>query len=325
MRERKWPYVALWVFLTAWLPGLACIAKKDGPSGNNQKEKEFSVLAWNIWHGANSTSLKEDGRPHAINMIRALDPDIVILVETYGSGKMIADALGYHFHLIAPENTPPDDKRTNLSIMSRFPLGKRFDFYNPFNIGGIEVFINPTDRVNVFAVWMNYQPWEDDPASLGKSPEELVEWEISGTRKEELNTLLSGLKPYVAQGDSVPLIIGGDFNIWSHLDWREETAHLNNGLVVDWWTTSTLEQHGFVDSYRIANPSALSHPGITWDMPGLKDEHRIDYIFHASPLLEVISSEIGKVPFNENIRINNQLFMFPSDHGYVHTVYRLKK
>jgi hypothetical protein len=322
--KKIWPYIAVWMFSAALLSELACKELKYAKSSNNQEEKEFSVLAWNIWHGANNSSLLEDGRPHAINIIRELNPDIVILVETYGSGKMIADSLGYYFHLIAPENTPPDDKRINLSIMSRFPLGERYDFYDHFNIGGIEVFINPKNRVNVFAVWLNYQPWEDDPASLGKTPEELIEWEISGTRKAELETILSGLKPFMAISDSVPLILGGDFNIWSHLDWREESAKLHNGLAVNWWTTSTLEKHGFIDSYRLANPSVLTHPGITWDMPEVKDEHRIDYIFHLSPLLEVTSSEIGKTYFNENIRINNKHFMFPSDHGYVHTFYRMK-
>ena len=121
---------------------ISCNANKNLQEKPDQHKNQISVLAWNIWHGANNTGLKEDGRPHAINIIKELSPDIVLMVETYGSGKMIADSLGYNFHLIAPKNTPEDAKNINLSIMSKFPLGKRFDFYRHFNIGGIEVILN---------------------------------------------------------------------------------------------------------------------------------------------------------------------------------------
>lgn len=285
---------------------------------------QFSVLTWNIWHGAKNPSLKEDGRPHAIGIIKALNPDIVLMVETYGSGKMIADSLGYHFHLIAPDNTAPDDPRINLSIMSRFPLGKRFDFYNHFNIGGIEVFLNDTLKINAFTVWLNYQPWEDDPLTLNKSPEELIAWEKSGTRPSELDTILKGLRPFLENSDEIPLILGGDFNIWSHLDWQENTKSLHNNLVVNWWTTSTLGKNGLIDSYRKVNPDAFTHPGITWDLPEVKDEHRIDYIFYKGSKIEAVNSETYMMPYNHILKINGKSFLYPSDHGLVITTFRLK-
>jgi endonuclease/exonuclease/phosphatase (EEP) superfamily protein YafD len=283
---------------------------------------EFSVLAWNIWHGAKNPALNEDGRPHVIGIIKALNPDIVLMVETYGSGKMIADALGYHFHLIAPENTAPDDGRINLSIISRFPFGKRFDFYNHFNIGGIEIFLNDTAKIHAFSIWLNYQPWEDDPLTLNKSPEELIEWEKSGSRPAELDAILRGLQPYLDLSDEIPLILGGDFNIWSHLDWQEDTKSLHKNRVVNWWTTSTLEKAGLIDSYREVNPNAFTHPGITWDLPGIKDEHRIDYIFYKSPKIKAVNSETYMVPFNDTLTINGRSFMYPSDHGFVFTTFK---
>lgn len=294
-------------------------AKKNGKS----EVQEFSVLAWNIWHGANNESLKEDGRPHAIGIIKQLDPDIILMVETYGSGKMIADSLGYNFHLIADENTDPDDKRINLSIMSRFPLGERFDFYNHFNVGGIEVFLNDSTKIHAFTAWLNYQPWEDDPLTLDKTPEELIEWEKSGTRPAEVDTLLKGMQPFLQESDEVPLLVGGDFNIWSHHDWQEDTKKLHGGLTVDWWTTSMLESAGLIDSYRKVHPDARKYPGITWDQPGKKDEHRIDYVFFKSKKLKPVASEIYKAPANESFSINGKAFMYPSDHGLVFTTFSL--
>ena len=59
-------------------------------------------MAWNILHGANYV---ENEKLHAINIIREINPDIILMVEPYGSGKIIADSLGYHFHLVAAEGT----------------------------------------------------------------------------------------------------------------------------------------------------------------------------------------------------------------------------
>lgn len=292
---------------------------------DNSETNEFTVLAWNIWHGANNESLKEDGRPHAIGIIKELNPDIILMVETYGSGKMIADSLGYNFHLIAPENTAPDDERINLSVMSRFPLGKRFDFYNHFKIGGIEIFLNDFLKIHAFSTWLNYRPWEDDPLTLNKTPEELIAWEKSGTRKAEVDAILKGLQTFLKQTDEIPLILGGDFNIWSHLDWQEETREIHEGFVVNWWTTSMFENAGLIDSYREVHPNARDKPGITWDQPGKKDEHRIDYIFYKGEKLEAISSKIMKEPVNNTIEINGKEFMYPSDHGLVLTTFKLKQ
>jgi hypothetical protein len=276
-------------------------------------------MAWNIWHGANNESLIEDGRPNAIRIIKAYNPDIILMVETYGSGKIIADSLNYNFHLIAPENTPLDDESINLSIFSRFPLGKRFDFYNHFNIGGIEVLINDTTKINAFSIWMNYRPWLDDPLTLNKTPDEMIEWEKSGTRLKETQIILNGLKPYIESADETPIILGGDFNIWSHLDWQDNTKEIHQGKTVNWYTTTSFEKVGFIDSYREINPNPISHPGITWDQPQKKDEHRIDYIFYEGDKLKATKSIISKEHVNHYLKIKNDSILFPSDHGLVLT------
>lgn len=104
----------------------------------NAQNKSFKVMAWNILHGANDI---ENGQENAINIIREIDPDVILMVETYGSGLSIAQSLGYYFHLIASEGTPLDDKTVNLSIFSKYPFGDRIDTDYPFYLGGIEILI----------------------------------------------------------------------------------------------------------------------------------------------------------------------------------------
>ncbi len=281
--------------------------------------QRLKVMAWNILHGANDIP---DGPENAIQVIKAIDPDIVLMVETYGSGKMIADSLGFHFHLIAPEGTPLDDERINLSIFSRYPFGERIDTDFPFYLGGREVFVG-NQKIRFFSNWFHYLPWEDEPEKLGKTVEELLEWEKTGKKYEMIQKVLPYLRQYAAETDSIPMVFGGDMNAPSHLDWGETTKGKHNGLVVPWYTTKVLEDMGLMDTYREINPNPLSHPGITWHTKGKNDAHRIDYIFYKGDMLTPIESTSYKAFLGEPITIDNQKFRYPSDHGIVVTVFEL--
>ena len=292
-----------------------------GPRSMAQSEKRMlKVMAWNILHGGNDL---EEGPQRVIDIIGAIDPDVVMMVETYGSGKMIAEALGYNFHLIAPEGTLPDDKSINLSIYSKYPFGQRIDTDYPFFLGGREIMVEGR-RINVLSNWFHYEPWDDAPEHLGKSVNELLQWEKTGKKYEMVQKVLPILKEYTKVADTIPLIIGGDFNTLSHLDWGEETKSIHNGLVVPWNTTKILEDLGLKDSYREINPNPNWHPGITWDSKDATDSHRIDYIFYKGGI-KPITSDSYMAFFGETIRLNDQIIAYPSDHGFVVTQFVLEE
>ncbi|GAB3660117.1 endonuclease/exonuclease/phosphatase family protein [Echinicola sediminis] len=279
-------------------------------------------MVWNIWHGGKSENIGRDGVEDVIGIIKASGADVVLMIETYGSGKRIADELGYHFHLIAEPGTAEDDPRVNLSVLSRFPILERIDFYHYFNIGGVQIDLGQGKKLLFFDTWLNYQPWHDQPHLMDKSSEELVAWEKSGTREKEVTTILEHLGPYLHNTEKTPVILGGDFNVWSHLDWTEETKGLHGEKVVSWWTSSQFENAGLKDSFREVNPNPLSHPGISWGMPDKKDDHRIDYLLYKGDRLEVMESEVHKVDFNQPFHYQGKVFNFPSDHGFVWTKFK---
>ncbi|MDT0553071.1 endonuclease/exonuclease/phosphatase family protein [Urechidicola vernalis] len=286
---------------------------------NPEPPKTFKVMAWNIFHGGNDI---ENGQENVIEIIREINPDIILMVETYGSGKKIAESLGYNFHLIAKEGTVLDDKRINLSIYSKFPFGERIDTENSFYLGGREIYVHGA-KMNFFSNWFHYEPWSDAPENLEKSVNELLAWEQTGAKYRMINKMLPVIKKYAAQSDSIPMVFGGDMNTPSHLDWGEETKEQHNGLVVPWYGTKVLEDIGLVDSYREMYPNPITHPGITWDWPEKVDEHRIDYIFYKSPSITPIESTTYKSFFNERLTINNKTIINPSDHGIVVTTFQL--
>lgn len=282
--------------------------------------KAFKVMAWNILHGANDI---KDGKAHAIQIIRAINPDVILMVETYGSGKIIADSLGYNFHLIAPEGTALDNKNVNLSIISKHPFGERIDTEFPFYLGGREIIIQ-NQKIRFFSNWFHYLPWENQPEKMGKTAEELLVWERSGSKYEMIQKVLPYLKKYTIETDSIPMIFGGDLNTPSHLDWGIQTKKKHNDLVVPWYSTKVLEDIGLIDTYRTLNPNPITNPGITWHTKGEEDNHRIDYIFYKGPKLKAVKSESYMVFWNETIHLNGKEILYPSDHGFVVTTFEIK-
>ncbi len=284
-----------------------------------QYPQSLKVMSWNILHGANDCP---DGQNMVVKIIREINPDVVLMVETYGSGKVIADSLGYNFHLIAPKGTPLNDPHINLSILSRFPFGEPIDTEYPFYLGGREILVHG-QKIRFFANWFHYIPWDDEPEKLGKTTEELLAWEKSGSKYEMIQKVLPVIEKYSQETDSFPMILGGDLNSPSHLDWGIQTKSDHNGLVVPWYSTKVLEDIGLVDSYRKLNPNPVTHPGITWDMKGVKDEHRIDYIFYKGVGLTPVKSETWMTFFNDSLHINSKKIQYPSDHGIVVTSFQL--
>ena len=284
------------------------------------QKTEFKVMAWNILRSGNQI---ENGVDNVADMIKEINPDIVLMVETYGSGPYIAKKNGYNFHLVAKEGTALDDKSVNLSIYSKFPFGERIDTDYPFFLGGIEIFIN-NKKVRFFSNWFHYQPWNNKPEDMGKTVQELLEWERTEHRYNMIQKVLPYFEKYAKESDSIPIIIGGDMNSPSHLDWSEKTKNIHNGLVVPWYSTKVFEDLGFTDSFREKNPNPIKHPGITWDHKERDDSHRIDYIFYKGKKLKSTQSKTYMQFFNEQIEINNKRFAYPSDHGIVVTTFKLK-
>lgn len=285
----------------------------------NAQDKNFKVMAWNILHGANDI---ENGQKNAIKIIKEINPDVILMVETYGSGPSIAKSLGYNFHLIASENTPLDDKNINLSIFSKYPFGNRIDTKYPFYLGGIEILIH-NKKIRFFSNWFHYLPWSDEPEKMGKSTEELLSWERSGQRYEMIQKVLPYIKKITQETDSIPMVFGGDMNSPSHKDWGNKTKKIHNGMVVPWYATKVLEGMGLIDSYRKVNPNPITYPGITWHTKGKNNAHRIDYIFYKGQSIKAVKSDSYKAFFNEPLLINNKEIRYPSDHGFVVTTFKI--
>ena len=83
-------------------------------------------------------------------------------------------------------------------------------------------------------------------------------------REEAISTFLRRSQSDIAQGFAV--LLAGDFNEPSHLDWTVRTKNLweHNGAIVNWSCSSMLYEKGFRDAYRTVYPNPVTHPGFTF-------------------------------------------------------------
>ncbi len=262
------------------------------------------ILAWNIWHGGRRKG-QDEGVQRVVEIIQECDADIILMQETYGSGPRISGRLGYDYYL----------RSSNLSVMSRFPITDVHRLGPSFRFGGVTVELQEGLSVQAYSLWINYLPSVSKQLAEGVTGEQLAVADQQ-TRGAEMDAILAELLPHLEQTPDMPVIVGGDFNSGSHLDWTEEAAHLPNhqGLVVPWPAGMSMAAAGFVDTFRTAHPDPVAEPGRTWS-PEFRDSHqdRIDYVYLRGSRWQVLDAEV----------LDQHARGWPSDHAAVLTTVTL--
>ena len=119
--------------------------------------------------------------------------------------------------------------------------------------------------------------------------------------------------------ESTAVVITGDFNEPSHLDWTEPVFRERRcPVAVQWPTSAAVTAAGFTDAYRETYPDPLKKPGYTWtpitaeDDP--KDRHdRIDFVFVAGGVRVKTTEIVGEHSENADVVVSP----YPSDHRAV--------
>ena len=206
-------------------------------------------------------------------------------------------------------------RSSNLSILSRYPIAESLDLYRPFNFGGALIRAGKLN-LRVYSLWLHHLP--SLSTSLARpdcNPASLVagEWQ---TRAKEMRDILEAIRPTMQSRDALPVIIGGDFNSPSHLDWIERTADrpFHRGHVVRWPVSALCTEAGLTDGYRAVHTDPRRSPGITWS-PRFGATQRIDYVYHRSSRLVPVSARV----------IDSHAARFPSDHAAVLVQYRVEQ
>ena len=268
-------------------------------------------MTWNIWHGG-LHGTKADGfikdTANTVNVYKVLQQekaDVLLMQETYCCGMEIAQQAGYPYSIRAS---------SNLSIHSKYPIIDSLEIFKPFNAHAavIDVDGQPLLFVNI---WLHYLP--DSFEGIKKlMPDSLIANERP-TRLKEITAIMKAVDS-LEKKLKMPVVMGGDFNSPSHLDWVESTQEFHYGKVVQWPVSKLMLEHGYTDSFREAHPDPTQNLEGTWGYLSPRDiiSDRIDFVYYKGQNLKTLSSKI--------VMEDPEGGFFNSDHRAVLTRIELK-
>ena len=277
---------------------------------SGQKNKSIKVMTWNIWHGGlhgdKTNNFKKD-TANTINVLKVIKqeyPDILFMQETYCCGMDIAKQAGYSFSWRGS---------SNLSIHSKYPIIDTIEIYKPFNSHGVVIDVE-YKKILCVNLWLHYLPdYFQDIKKL--SPDSLIRGE-GLTRLKEINAILNCVDS-IERSLNMPIILGGDFNSGSHLDWVVSTKESHYGKVVEWPVSKLMKDRGYTDSFREANPDPTKTLDGTWGF--LSDEiisDRIDFIYYKGNNI--------KTKYSKIVQDNPTDGFFNSDHRAILSILELE-
>lgn len=267
-------------------------------------EKELKVLQFNIWQEG---SVVENGFPAIAENIVALDPDLVTFseVRNYDGVSFIPRLLA---ELEKRGVTYYGKESVSTGLVSKYPIQSQEVVYPLENDRGsvikAHILLNGKEIVlySAHLDWLNcssYLPRGYDGSTWKKREQPVVDIDSlladnrASFRDDEIRALVEDARREREQGRWV--VIGGDFNEPSHLDWQADTKDIRDhrGVVIDWDCSVLLAAAGYRDAFREHYPDPVTHPGFTFPAnnpkvelnklawsPDADDRERIDFIYY---------------------------------------------
>ena len=320
---------------------------------------DFTVLQWNIWQEG---TMVPGGYDAIVNEIARLQPDFVTFSEVRNyNGTRFNDRMvrslaekGCTYYSFLSYDT---------GLLSKYPIKDSTIVYPLHDDHGtIHRLLTENDgqEYAIYTAHLDYlsdayynvrgvdgSTWKEIP--IPTSVAEVLTINDASFRDDAIRNFIRQAKEDVAQDRIV--ILGGDFNEPSHLDWIRETKDLydHQGLIIPWTVTLLLDNAGFIDSYRELYPDVLAYPGFTFPSdnelmptnkltwaPKADERERIDYVYYyPHDGLELRSIEIfgpeASICRNERVASESKdkfiapLGVWPTDHKGLLVRFRLKK
>ena len=320
------------------------------------KSKDLKVLQMNIWH--EGTQVKGGFDAIAEEIVR-LDPDIVMFSEirNYHGKKFMPRIL----KALEERGASYNGEHSAFGDVSTITKHKILE-HRPMKVTGNSL---SKTRVEVdgrvVVVYSCHLDYTHDasflPRGYSGTTWEKLDAPVTDSRAVEAagreSTRGEGLAAVLADAETEEgniILIGGDFNEPSHLDWNEKTKDLwdHNGTVVRWECSIMLEEKGYKDSYRVKYPNPITHPAFTFPSnndevpikrlawaPTSDERCRLDYIYYkpmkgfkvkdaviVGPDSSIIRGQRAKETSKD--KFITPLTVWPSDHKAMMTTFKVK-
>jgi endonuclease/exonuclease/phosphatase family metal-dependent hydrolase len=268
-----------------------------------QEESALKVFQLNTWING---SRVEGGKEGLLAAIEQLKPDVVLLCELASNETALTrylqkelEAKGQKWYI--------DGLQKGCGILSKYklldiqidtaikerPLVKAHIVVNGCKIAIYSAHLDHRFYAPYLSRGYSDSKWGEKITPI--TDENLIlEENRKSTRNEGIDAFIADAAKELQNGNAV--ILGGDFNEPSHLDWQADTKNTfgRNGVVVNWEVSGKLQKAGYTDAYRRMYPNPVTHPAITWPAgnisaklqslffcPEADERDRIDFIYYS--------------------------------------------
>lgn len=291
--------------------------KKNPPTSH--EPLPVTVLTYNMWQGSEAGN-HEIGE--ALEVIKVSGATIAGLQEAYtwredgshtDNGAVLAERLGWNYFSQGGSGILTPYEICDTTIGNR----------------GVKLRIDDTRYIwffNSHLFHLPYQPYQLGNKEYGDFPfittaEEAIHYARLARFAETENYFR---EIATIENEGWPVILTGDFNEPSHLDWTEKAVDAGlYPIPVTWPTTAAYAETGLKDAWRVKFPDEVQKPGHTWssiDSPG-EIHDRIDFVLFKGEQLEVRdAATLGSGDGISDIAIEN----YPSDHRAVRILFQMK-
>ncbi|MCH2142623.1 MAG: endonuclease/exonuclease/phosphatase family protein [Phycisphaerales bacterium] len=294
-----------------------------------QEQEPLRVLVWNVLRGGNEI---QDGPAKALEVIREAAPDIVLLQESYDIngdrpklGAWLAGELGWNQY---------QAESKHLCVLTPLEMEATF-FHHEWHGVGAQLRDAHGRSLIAWTIWIDWRSFityalRDNPEI---SDQNLMAMETTeSSRMDQARALVGHLRQAGHLESNLPVLVGGDWNCPSHLDWTVDAARIyRDRRALPLPVSLLMESAGFEDAFREVHPNPVQHPGITWSpwnrargddgTEARQSFERIDRLYYKNPVgspgnwtLRPIATHVLPVVW-ESDEVPLKERAFPSDHG----------
>jgi exonuclease III len=269
------------------------------------KNTELKVLQLNLWVQAENVPGAPEG---VVDIIEQTDADVVLLCELRAGHETPFTAWLVEELKKRGKIYFDDNQNVGVGILSKYAPEQTSIFFPTEERSRPIVKMQLTVNGRTATVYSSHLDHRYYAPYLPRGYSEIT-WSKIDAPVTNVDTVLTanrvalrdeGIRGFIEDAEAEIakrhiIIIGGDLNEPSHLDWQQDTKDLwdHHGTIVNWDVSTLLLKAGYIDSYRQLYPSAVTHPGFTYpagnEAANLKSLHfapeaderdRIDFIYY---------------------------------------------
>ncbi len=326
-----------------------------------QDRISLKVMQFNIWQEG---TIVPEGFDGIVDEIANRKPDLVALSEVRNYGgkdfmKRLIEALK------EKQLVYYADSSSDTGILSKYEIISQTHIFPYRNDRGSVIKATLKIKGQRVALYSGHLDWLEyacflprgyDPNKFQKiekavlNKDSILAGNRASFRDDQIKAIINDAKSEITNGAIV--LIGGDFNEPSHVDWDKNTADMrsHNGCVIPWDCSIMLEKEGYIDVFRQIYPDPVRFPGFTFPANNqavelkklvwaaeVDERDRVDFIYyypHKNLILKdvhiigpsgaIIQGErVTKDPQSEDL-ILPPISIWPTDHKALIATFELR-